>query len=68
VSQFLRLHPFCDKVGKSLGFDRSSRDIANVDLIELEGPPLCDASRRIPIANDLTKGCVDTTDTRCWSK
>jgi hypothetical protein len=52
----LRFDPFCDEVGKSLGFGHSSRDVVDVEPTEVEGP-FCHATGRIPIIDDFTKGC-----------
>lgn len=51
----MHLCPLRNKVGKRLGIDRNSGDVADVVSIELEGP-FRDASRRIPIVHDLAKG------------
>jgi hypothetical protein len=53
---FQRLSPFYDKVIKGLGLDRSSENVADVEPVELEGP-FRDASGRIPVTDDLAKGC-----------
>jgi hypothetical protein len=50
----LGFHPFYNKVSQDLRLDHISRDVANVEFVELEGP-LSDASERVTMADDFAE-------------